>query len=536
MGKHLRPIFSKIKNASGMSPFVLLLDWEGFEKDKYVHTVLEDNLLPNYLEKCAWFMGRTKKNWRIKITGAIRMQSGTDEFFFVYLQIKFSGGEQQSYLFPVSFVEEERDGLPEAAIISRASLDEKEGYLVDAVYDPQFRLALFRSMLAGEATTQKNNQVLEFETGAALKEEELLESSFLDIDGNNTAFVYNNRYFFKLYRNLYQGTNPEIDCLRFFSRNQTFKAYPDYCGSINLTENGSTVYTFGVMTQYIGDSKDNWSLTGDYLNDFIDGLVDGNFQVKEQVFVKVAQLGKETAIMHDALFDLGSEESFRPAQIHRSYRTEIHRHLEESLDKAYEMLIDKYLELDTPTQSLAWQFMEAKDKVLNFIDQILTRVFNSLRIRVHGDFHLGQILVNEQGFYVIDFEGEHHSPIQQRIVKHSPLKDVASMIRSYHYAVSAKLYNSEETQKIPEKDLLRASDRWYKLMRDTFLEEYLGYFGPHHTLLKNNNEVNYLLQYHLLEKALHELEFEILNRPSWIKIPLKGILDVVREIEKLRTN
>ncbi|MBX2953404.1 MAG: trehalose synthase [Leadbetterella sp.] len=518
-----------------MSPFVLLLDWEGFEKDKYVHTVLEDNLLPNYLEKCSWFAGRNRRNWRIKITGAVRMKSEEAEFFFTYLQIRYSTGETESYLFPVSFVGEEVTDIPEGAFISRATLDEKEGFLVEAVYDPAFRLAIFRNLLSSASTPQKNDRVLEFERGKGLEEESDLESSFIEIDSNNTAFVYNQKYFFKLYRNLYQGINPEIQSLRFFSRTEKFKSYPKYCGSINLTEDGNPLYTFGVMTEYIAESKDNWSLTGDYLNDFITGLVDGNFQVREQVFVKVAQLGKRTAIMHDALFDLNSEEAFRPEQINRSYRTEVHRRLEDDLDKQYDSLIEIYMNLDEQTQSLAWQFMEAKDKILNFIDQILTRVFNSLRIRIHGDFHLRQILVNANGIHVIDFEGEPNSPISSRITKHSPLKDVASMIRSYHYAVSAKLYNSEQTQMIPEKDLLRASDRWYKLMRDTFLEEYLTYFGPHHTLLKNNGEVNYLLQFHLLEKAIHELGFEIRNRPSWIKIPLKGILDVVREIEKLRT-
>ena len=518
-----------------MSPFVLLLDWEGFEKDKYVHTILEDNLLPNYLEKCSWFTGRNRKNRRIKITGAIRMKCGDAEFFFTYLQVRYSDSETEAYLFPVSFVEEGIGNIPEEAYISRASLDEKEGFLVDAVYDPAFRTAIFKNLLNSAATPQKNGQVLEFERGKALEEETELESSFIEIESNNTAFVYNHKYFFKLYRNLYQGINPEIESLRFFSRSEKFSNYPNYCGSINLTHDNAPLYTFGVMTEYLADSKDNWSLTGDYLNDFITGLVDGNFQVKEQVFVKVARLGKKTAVMHDALFDPGAEEAFRPEQINRSYRREVHRNLEDSLDRQYEILIDTYMHLDEQTQALAWQFMEAKDKILNFIDQILTRVFNSLRIRIHGDFHLRQILVNSNGFYMIDFEGEPNAPIKSRITKHSPLKDVASMIRSYHYAVSAKLYNSEQTQMIPEKDLLRASDRWYKLMRDTFLEEYLAYFGPHHTLLKNNNEVNYLLQFHLLEKAIHELGFEIRNRPTWIKIPLKGILDVVREIEKLRT-
>lgn len=519
-----------------MSPFVLLLDWEGFEKDKYVHTVLEDNLLPNYLENCHWFGGKNRKNWRIKITGAVRMKCEESEFFFTYIQIKYSNGETESYLFPVSFVSEPLlDEIPEHALISRASLDETEGYLVEAVYDPNFRLAIFKNIIANAQTKQKNEQILEFERGSGLDDEETVESSFIEIEGNNTAFVYNDKYFFKLYRNLHEGISPEIESLRFLSRNDKFANYPNYCGSINLVNGINPLYTFGVLVEFIRDAKDNWSLTGDYLNDFISGLVDGNFQVKEQVFVKVARLGRKTAVMHDALFDLNAEEGFRPVQISRSYRRKIHASLEDALDKRYDVLIEKYMDLDEQTKQLAWQFMEAKDKILNFIDQFLTRPFNSLRIRIHGDFHLRQILVNDKGIHVIDFEGEPDSPISERIIKHSPIKDVASMIRSYHYAVSAKLYNSEQTQMIPEIDLLRASDRWYRMMKDTFLEEYLTYFGPHHTLLKNNSEVNYLLQFHLLEKAIHELGFEIDNRPSWVKIPLKGILDVIREIEKIRT-
>ncbi|MFT7483868.1 MAG: putative trehalose synthase, partial [Oceanospirillaceae bacterium] len=123
---------------------------------------------------------------------------------------------------------------------------------------------------------------------------------------------------------------------------------------------------------------------------------------------------------------------------------------------------------------------------------------------------------------------------ESRKIKHSPLKDVAGMVRSYHYAVSAKLFNSPETSEIDEKILERAANRWYKLIRDTFLEEYFSYFGSPHPLYKNNNEVNYLLQFHLLEKSVYELGYEINYRPTWVKIPLKGIVEVIQEIEKLR--
>jgi maltose alpha-D-glucosyltransferase/alpha-amylase len=248
----------------------------------------------------------------------------------------------------------------------------------------------------------------------------------------------------------------------------------------------------------------------------------------------VALLGVRTAQMHDALFNIHGDEGFRAEHFDRRYRRFIHQKVEDLLEQRYNLLTDNYLSLDEQSQVLAWKFMEAKDLILDFVDQILTRPIESFRTRIHGDYHLGQVLVCEEDLFIIDFEGEPESSISSRKVKHSPLKDVAGMIRSYHYAVSAKLFNSPETMELDEKILQRATDRWYKLMRDTYLEEYLGYFGPLHPLLKNNNEINYLLQFHLLEKAVHELGYELNYRPGWVKIPLKGILDVILEIEKLK--
>lgn len=518
-----------------MSSFVLLLDWVGFERDKYVHTVLEDNLLPNYLKNCKWFGGRNRENWRLKINGAVRMKWDELEFFFVYLQTRYRNNETEDYLFPISFIPEKIEGIPDYAYISNASLDDEEGYLIEAVFDPNFHRGVFNNILNNSEFTQLNKEVLTFENGPGLVNKEYKESKYVEIDSNNTAITYDNKYFFKLYRSLFEGINPEIELLRFFSSKNHFGNYPNYCGSINLNDANNTLYTFGVLNTYIENAKDNWSLTGDYLNSFIDSLIDGNFQIEEQVFVKVAKLAKQTAIMHETLFDQNSHESFRPEPIDRAYRQKIHKDLENELNKSYSVLTEKYLELDEQSQKLSWQFMEARDKILSFMDQILTRPFISLRIRNHGDFHLGQILVNQDGFKIVDYEGSPTIPIEERVIKHSPLRDVASMVRSYHYAVSAKLYNSEQTQKVADKDLIRASGRWYKLMKDTFLDEYLDYFGPNHLLLRTNNEVNYLFQFYLLEKAIHEVSYEIEHRPTWVKITLKGIIDVVGEIEKLRT-
>jgi maltokinase len=529
----LKNDYHLIPNPS-MPKFVLLLDWEDFERDKYAHTVLEDNLLPNYINTCRWFAGKNRRNWRLKVLNVVRMPWNDLQFFYIILEVRYPEGDTETYLFPISFVQHGTQEIPNEAIITQASLDEKEGFLVEAIFDDMFRKAIFFNIVEGKVATQKNKSFLQFSKGKGLNDDHIASSYLPQIDSSNTILMFEEKYFFKLYRKLFTETNPEVEMVQYITQNSDFKNIPRFCGSITWDRQELGELTFGLMVEVIENEKDNWSKTGDYLNDFMFAFVEGDFQIKESVFDKVALLGIRTAEMHDALFATHADEGFRAELFDRSYRRFIHQKMENLIEQRYNLLTDHYLKLDEQAQILAWRFMESKDLILDFVDQILTRPIDSYRVRIHGDYHLGQVLVCDEDLVIIDFEGEPESTIASRKIKHSPLKDVAGMIRSYHYAVSAKLFNAPETKSLDEKVLRRATERWYKLIGDTFLEEYLGYFGPLHPLLKNSGEVNYLLQFHLLEKAVYELGYEINYRPSWVKIPLKGIVDVIYEIEKLK--
>ncbi len=159
----------------------------------------------------------------------------------------------------------------------------------------------------------------------------------------------------------------------------------------------------------------------------------------------------------------------------------------------------------------------------------------SSRIRIHGDYHLGQVLFTGADYLIIDFEGEPESSITDRKVKHSPLKDVAGMIRSFHYAVCAKLYFSVETKNIDPLRLQKAADRWYRLITDAYLDAYMQAMGNITAIFGSRTELNFLLQLHLLEKSVYELGYELNGRPDWIRIPLKGIQQVLFEIEKFNS-
>ncbi len=514
-----------------MTEYVLAIEWNGFEKDKYVHTVLEDNILPPYIAQCRWFAGKARQIKQLKVRDTVHF----GDFIFMTFETKYQEGDSELYLLPLSFVEENTQEIPAKGIVSKASMDDKVGHLVDAIYDVNFRNALFSGVYGQKTYEQINKDSLVFQKGKAfLADSEVIDSLLPNIDSSNSAMIFGGKYFLKLYRKIFAETNPEAEMVEFITQNSEFKNIPRFAGSITWKRSNAPEITFAVMVEVIESLKDDWSMTGDYLNDFMEAYVDGNFQIKESVFEKVAQLARRTAEMHTALFALRGADTFNAEPFDRQYRRFLHEKFENLLERRYNLLTDNYLRLDEQAQALAWKFMESKDMILDFIDQVLTRPLYSYRTRIHGDYHLGQVLATENDLVIIDFEGEPESTITERKIKHSPLKDVAGMIRSYHYAVSAKLFNSTETSNFDEQQLQRAADRWYKLIKDTYLEEYLAVFGTPHPLFKDNNEINYLLLFHLLEKAVYEIGYEVNYRPTWVKIPLKGIAEVLAEVEKLR--
>lgn len=447
------------------------------------------------------------------------------------IESRYSDGEPEQYLLPLSFITDPitRGNIPEKGLITEATFDTQAGWLVDAIYDENFRNLLYHNILANQT-----QGVVTFQKGRGLVASDTVTSRVLPVDSSNSALVFNEMYFMKLYRKLFTLTNPEVEMVAFLTETGGFEAIPAYAGSFTWHQPEQGDITLGMMQRMVANDKDSWAMTGDYLNDFLYAVPNRVFMVKEDVFEKVALLGQRTAEMHLALYSKTDDPAFQSEPFTDEYRTFLAGRFTDLLDRRYELLVNKYGQLDEQAQRLAWVFMEAKEMIDDFVADFKKRELGSCRIRIHGDYHLGQVLATQNDYVVIDFEGEPESTIAERKIKHSPLKDVAGMIRSYHYAVSAKLFNSSETQGIDPDKLQVVSDRWYKLIRDTYLDAYLGTFGSPHPMFYDNGEINYLLLIYLLEKAVYELGYEISYRPSWVKIPLKGIVDVISEIEKLQ--
>lgn len=532
-------------------PLTVLTAWPDLSPIDPFWDELADQLLP-YANTCRWFAGKARPQTGLRI---VAKHVVTETTYLLTLEVRYADGVPESYLLPLAFATgDELQEVPKKGRIAEATVDGLAGWLVDGIYLDRFRQTLF-TLLTDQGHIPQDMGEINFYRGKGLDTGDVgLPSRVLPVDSSNSALTYGDKYFLKLYRKLFPEMNPEVEMVAFMTENSGFAHIPAYAGSIvwqlpgrsdragHAASNGSAkgaMVTLGMMQRMVANDKDSWAQTGDSLNDFLYAVPNRMFAINEDVFDRVELLGKRTAEMHCALFQPHTTDpAFAPEPFTDEYRDFLIHRFEDLLDRRYNLLIDNYTKLDPLAQRLAWVFMEAKEMIDEFVADFRTRPLGSLRIRIHGDYHLGQVLAVKNGsdddFVMIDFEGEPESTITERKIKHSPLKDVAGMIRSYHYAVSAKLFNADETAGIDPAQLQRVSERWFKLIRDTYVDAYMAELGTPHPLFKDSNEVNFLLLIYLLEKAVYELGYEISYRPSWVKIPLKGIMDVVGEIEKIR--
>ncbi len=512
--------------------------WEKIQADVELFDNFEKNVLPAYMNTCRWFAGKARIQKSFKVKSALEVPIENSIALLMIIAVEYEDSEIENYLLPVSFIDASNNQeIAPKGIITLAYINEKRGIIVDAIYDERFQQAIFYHLAHAENISQKNGKV-DFTRGKGFLGEDInapISSKVLPVDSSNSALVFGEKYFLKLYRKLFVETNPEVDMVEFISEHSDFAFIPAFAGSLVWKEELKPDITLGMMQRMVENQADSWVQTSQQLNDFVDAFITKTFSIKEDVFQQVELLAQRTAEMHLALYKPEAEVVFAPQNFDDTYRNFLHSRLTDLLDRRYNLLIDNYTKItDAVTRKLAWDFMEARELIDEFAEGILTKPLLSQRIRIHGDYHLGQVLATQNDYIIIDFEGEPESSITDRKVKHSPLKDVAGMIRSYHYAISAKMLEEPITAKFDAQSIQKVADRWYKLIQQTFMEKYLDTFGYPHPLFKNNNEINFLMLIYLLEKAVYELGYEINYRPDWVKIPLKGIVNVIREIEKLK--
>ncbi len=303
---------------------------------------------------------------------------------------------------------------------------------------------------------------------------------------SNSSMVFGEEQVLKVFRRLEPGVNPELEMLRFLST-RDFPNIAQLTGWYDYTGDRMQA-TLGILQEFIGEARDGWQLA---LDDPL-GLLR-----------RVPELGTATGRMHTVLASDASDPAFAPEEPSDEALALLTATIDEQIERAFLDLPD-----DPALAPIAGRGEEVRDRL-----QMMSHVGVGGRlIRHHGDYHLGQTMLRDAGWIILDFEGEPARSLLERRRKRSPLRDVAGMLRSFAYAASA----SELLRGVP------APEGWEQQAREGFLEAYCAAVDP--TLLPAGQAATEkLLAIFELEKAVYELHYELNNRPDWVPIPVAGI-------------
>jgi maltose alpha-D-glucosyltransferase/alpha-amylase len=528
------------------STFEFKTTWETcFEDDDFVK-VFSSDILENYIINKRWYGGKASTLKYIEVVDQFKITSKKNTYYGVLLEVNFKEAFYQHYFMPLAFMSKEE--LDTSTVIAPVVMGKQTGYLVDALHQEDFRKLLFDNIVKSKETPGLK---LVFHKGSTIEKEDYLSSRFMGLEQSNTSIIYNDSFVLKIFRRIYVSTNPDYEISRFLTERMHFENTPRYTGSINLALAEGNI-TLGLMQELVSNQGDAWKFMLEQIDGVFDNLKRKKIKIDKlpdiamfkrlrineippeiidwvglSLFLRIQTLALRTAEMHIALGSDIHETAFTPTTYNGDYTVWLKNRMLYQFQNRLNIIENSLHKLDGLALELAHQFMENKKLVRkHFVDFDWTKM-KSERIRIHGDYHLGQVLVNGDDFYILDFEGEPESTIRDRKVKQPPLKDVAGMFRSFHYAIYATIFNNKEKYPFEQEELFKAGEILYKYFVGVFLETYIEKAQSGNLNIGYNHEIDFLLKYCLLEKAVYELGYELNSRPRWAVIPLRGIQSIM---------
>jgi maltose alpha-D-glucosyltransferase/alpha-amylase len=251
--------------------------------------------------------------------------------------------------------------------------------------------------------------------------------------------------------------------------------------------------------------------------------------IEGPVAERVRLLGQRTAEMHMALSTNVTSPDFRPEPYSLHYQRSLFAGLQSLVRGTFNNLQRNIKNLPEHIQREATEILHMRDEILATFKNIYKRKIDVVKIRIHGDYHLGQVLFTGRDFIITDFEGEPAKSYSERRLKRSALRDVAGMVRSFHYAAYSSLFLNSHIRKEDLPKLMPFAEQWYHYMAGIFVHSYLESAEGRPFIPKNKGDLEILLNTFVLEKAVYELNYELNNRPDWIIIPIKGIKAILRK-------
>ena len=509
-------------------------------------------VLPAYLRRSRWFRSKAREIASVSIGRAVPVPVANAEVLLAIVDVSYLDGDAEHYLLPVGHAEGTR-----AADLTRESPDSVLMYLprgqvlYDATADEAFVNTLVDGMARRRRWRAAGAELVASRTQALAQLQDgpgALRATPLRAEQSNSSVNLGDRFLLKFLRKAEPGVNPDLEIGRFLTEETAFRRMPLLAGGLELRSRNREAITIGVLHQFVPGEGDAWNLALNALGQYFEwalvsssppteaelapvGLLDLAFQeppsrvdeITGPFLAQMRLLGERTAELHVALASSTQNPAFTPEPFTALYRRSLYQSARSAIRTTFDLLRRRLPGLAESLQHEARTLLGMEDPLLRRIRTVTERKLVATRIRIHGDYHLGQVLYTGRDFVILDFEGEPSRSISERRFKRSPLRDVAGMIRSFEYAAAYGLLHGP-TRAEDAPALAPWARLWRRWASASFLRGYLGIAAGANFLPPNPDDLRAMLELYLIDKTVYELRYELNHRPEWVGIPLQALL------------
>ncbi len=492
-------------------------------------------LLPAFLAGQRWFGGKGRSVRRVKLVDRADLRRA-DHSLLTIVEVSYADQSSERYLVPLAVTYGE-GSVAAAPIVRYGAVT-----IGDAFWDDGFCRALLRAVQRGAQVTTARGGTLVFESdgtlGARASGGPPADVRRVGAEQSNTSIIYGGGLILKAYRRIQVGVNPELEILRWLTQDTEFDHVPALVGQVEYRAPNGSVSSVAVLQTFVPNEGDGWSWTLCELRALLgaaNAVAAGLAERGHSYFAGLAELGRVTARLHLALASAGGVRDFTPEPIVRTDVESWGSSLAARLDAVLGRLRALPDEHSAPVHVLVEQVLRSEARRRALIGG-LDGLLGVAKTRLHGDFHLGQVLKTTDSFVILDFEGEPLRSLAERRALHTPLRDVAGLLRSLSYARHVAVRSPSSSVQIapeaardaepvaPSADLAAT---WERLARQAFLEAYVEACRAARAVFlpRSDQALAGALTALELDKAVYELEYELDNRPHLLEIPLSFLAE-----------
>jgi len=558
------PADSNTAIADALPALLMGVEWKNI-LDGATRTVLERQALTPFLQRQRWFASKAREIRRVSFSDWAPLRTSAEPSFLTIVTVEYAGGLSDAYFLPLALMTgaDADRALRESpgSVIARIT-GARKGAIVDAMLDDDSCERMLALVGGGSEIASARGSVQGAPVGKQPLATRNTQSKWIrgSSDQSNSVIFAGNQYVLKLFRRVEPGVNPEYELGRYLTQ-RGFTRFPPLGGAIEYHRPGLDAGTLAIVQSAVRHQGSGWEFTIDELRRYYERVAarpplpalpvhpahpafpafpalpalpaldtpPSSFTALERWYLaSAATLGRRTAELHMVLA-ASTDPALAPEPLDEAALATLATDMRSHGEAALTVLGQRLAALDGVARTYADAILAKRHALLLRFEQLRGLSYAGLRIRVHGDYHLGQVLRTEEDFAILDFEGEPARSIAERRQKQSPLKDVAGMVRSYSYAAYAGLFAFTTHAPDDFAKLEPFADAWQHWTAQAFLSAYAE-AARHARFMPRGAALRVLLRAFVLDKALYELGYELNHRPEWARIPLAGIQKLI-EVE-----